>query len=433
MPTLEQITCSIELGSSNAKLKEYGARYSDGTVETFIAIPETGVPFVIHIESKGYIALRLPAAAPSNHPPERRPRPRLRPPLRHLLRTRTRLAACLAICMPPLPSPPPLLLVTPWQEQLPADSFACQESFSARRRAGRRAHLWFEPISLCETIHGLDAGVVRCKVNADFAPHNNEHYRPSCAEYHSPTTAAVPAFDYSTGKVKNYDVIAGVKMLDFSPDKDNHQDAFSDVTPFDFAPGWNVTLEFTPEKPKTQELFEGSATLDFSADAAVPAFDCSTACKVQNYDILASTKMLVFSPDKDNDQVSSHSTSRPAIGFAPGYRLRARLCRGHDPFAQVRAKSKTGMMAAEWTAGNFCLVTKAVHAGRRRLLSCHEGGQTLAHGLQAEYDLTRLEERPTRARGMSYKRLADTRWACTSHDNDVRLTTRQGPPHRCID
>ncbi|KAK5675276.1 hypothetical protein LTS10_012040 [Elasticomyces elasticus] len=94
-----------------------------------------------------------------------------------------------------------------------------------------------EPLSLCETIHGLDAGVVRCKVNADFAPHNNEQHRPSCAEYHSPTTAAVPAFDYSTGKVKNYDVSAGVMMLEFSPDKDNHQDAFSDVTRFGFAPG----------------------------------------------------------------------------------------------------------------------------------------------------------------------------------------------------
>ncbi|KAK5747373.1 hypothetical protein LTR17_000013 [Elasticomyces elasticus] len=210
MPTLKQITCSIELGSSNANWKEYGARYSDGAVETFIAIPETGVPFVIHVESKGYIALRLPAAAPSTHSPERRPLPRLRPPLRRLLCTGTRLTACLAICMPPSPSTPPLLLVTPWQEQLPADSFACQETFSDRRRAGKRAHLWFEPLSLCETIHESDAGVVRCKVNADFAPHSNEQHRPSCAEYHSPNTAAVPAFDYSTGKVKNHDFFASV-------------------------------------------------------------------------------------------------------------------------------------------------------------------------------------------------------------------------------
>ncbi|KAK5690600.1 hypothetical protein LTR97_012154 [Elasticomyces elasticus] len=139
--------------------------------------------------------------------------------------------------------------------------------------------------------------------------YNAGDHRPSCAWYHSPSTAAVSAFDYSTGKAKNYNLSAGVKMLDFSPDKDvspdkdNHQDAFPDVTPFSFAPGYNenVTLEFTSEKPKTQNLFEGSATLGSSADAAVPAFDCSNACKVQNYDVLASTKMLGFSPDKGND------------------------------------------------------------------------------------------------------------------------------------
>ncbi|KAK3632323.1 hypothetical protein LTR56_005387 [Elasticomyces elasticus] len=178
----------------------------------------------------------------------------------------------------------------PWQEQPPADSFACQGIFSDGRGAGRRAHLWFEPISLCETIHEYVAGNVGCKFNADFAPHNNEQNRPSCAEYHSPTTAAVPAFDYSTGEVKNHDLFAAVKTLvfspdmDFSPNKDNHQDVFSDVTPFDFAPGYNenVTLEFTPEKPKTEDLFEGSGTPDFLADAAVPVFGCSTAGKVKN-------------------------------------------------------------------------------------------------------------------------------------------------------
>ncbi|KAK4945900.1 hypothetical protein LTR10_014991 [Elasticomyces elasticus] len=124
----------------------------------------------------------------------------------------------------------------------------------------------------------------------NFAPHNNEQNRSSCAEYHSPTTAAVPAFDYSTGKVKNHDLFAGVKTLDFSPDmyfspdKDNHRDTFSDITPFDFAASDNesVTLELTPEKPKTQDSFEGITTLDFSADAAVPVFGCSTAGKVKS-------------------------------------------------------------------------------------------------------------------------------------------------------
>lgn len=61
MPTLKQITCNVELGASHAKLKEYGARYSDGAVETFIAIPEAGIPFNIRISTKGYIAPGLAA------------------------------------------------------------------------------------------------------------------------------------------------------------------------------------------------------------------------------------------------------------------------------------------------------------------------------------------------------------------------------------
>ncbi|KAK5127095.1 hypothetical protein LTR85_008455 [Meristemomyces frigidus] len=56
MPKLKQITCSVELGPSRTTLKEYGARYSDGVVECFIAVPDTQVPFCLHIESQGYIA-----------------------------------------------------------------------------------------------------------------------------------------------------------------------------------------------------------------------------------------------------------------------------------------------------------------------------------------------------------------------------------------
>ena len=56
MPTLRQIECSIELGASNTRLKEYGARYSDGHVEAFIAVPDTDTPFTIHIKTNGYIA-----------------------------------------------------------------------------------------------------------------------------------------------------------------------------------------------------------------------------------------------------------------------------------------------------------------------------------------------------------------------------------------
>ena len=56
MPKLKQIECSIELGSSNTKLKEYGARYSDGHVEAFVPVPGGDIPFTIHIKSEGYIS-----------------------------------------------------------------------------------------------------------------------------------------------------------------------------------------------------------------------------------------------------------------------------------------------------------------------------------------------------------------------------------------
>ena len=56
MPKLKQISCSIELGSSNIKLNEYDTQYSDGYVETFVAVPETDLPFTIHVTSGGYIA-----------------------------------------------------------------------------------------------------------------------------------------------------------------------------------------------------------------------------------------------------------------------------------------------------------------------------------------------------------------------------------------
>lgn len=61
MPTLKQVTCSIDLGSSNIKLKEYGHRYRDGTVETFIAVPDSPMPFSVHVTSEGYIAPGLSA------------------------------------------------------------------------------------------------------------------------------------------------------------------------------------------------------------------------------------------------------------------------------------------------------------------------------------------------------------------------------------
>ena len=56
MPTLKQIQCSIELGPGHVKLKEYGTKYGDGYVQTFIAVPDTDIAFTVHIETEGYIA-----------------------------------------------------------------------------------------------------------------------------------------------------------------------------------------------------------------------------------------------------------------------------------------------------------------------------------------------------------------------------------------
>lgn len=61
MPPLQQITCSIELGTSNIRLKEYGHRYGDGYVECFVPVPGTDIPFNIHVQSAGYIAPGLAA------------------------------------------------------------------------------------------------------------------------------------------------------------------------------------------------------------------------------------------------------------------------------------------------------------------------------------------------------------------------------------
>lgn len=56
MLPLKQLTCSIELGSTNVKLKEFGTHYGDGHVETFIPVPREEVNFSIHLTSERYIA-----------------------------------------------------------------------------------------------------------------------------------------------------------------------------------------------------------------------------------------------------------------------------------------------------------------------------------------------------------------------------------------
>ncbi|RMX98371.1 hypothetical protein D0868_10126 [Hortaea werneckii] len=61
MPKLKQLVCSIELGQSRTPLQEYGAHYSDGAVESFVAVPDTKIPFCIRLKSEGYIAPGLAA------------------------------------------------------------------------------------------------------------------------------------------------------------------------------------------------------------------------------------------------------------------------------------------------------------------------------------------------------------------------------------
>ncbi|KAK3627891.1 hypothetical protein LTR56_003881 [Elasticomyces elasticus] len=433
MPTLKQITCSIELGSSNAKLKEYGARYSDGAVETFVAIPETGVPFVIHIESKGYIApglavfvfidgkyqsnrnklgLKMPGddVDPKRYEVDFMMRQKeekgadgrfvgrewsfvelntttadkaatLNP---NFLQNFGTIEVVVLRCRDEgnyIPTPKKQDVSQSRKpnaaaQQARASSAAKAKSVTAAGSGmmggmmggmfdgandAIEDDLQLAPIISYDGAHDLidfegqsttstrirtlttsvagapthDFGTRRAMYNVSPTPGANiqsptpsmlddiatydfgptravKKYYPKTpvraknpalmgdvlgdertydfcdrnANYHSPTAGAVPAFDYSTGKVKNHDLFAGIKTLDFLPGKDNHQDAFSDVTPFAFAPGYNenVTLEFTPEKPKkpkTPDLFEGIRTLDFSADESIKTLEFSTGEDIQ--------------------------------------------------------------------------------------------------------------------------------------------------------
>ena len=61
MPTLKQISCSLEIGPNGTKLKEYDHRYTDGGVEAFVAVPDTDIPFHVRVISNGYIAPGLAA------------------------------------------------------------------------------------------------------------------------------------------------------------------------------------------------------------------------------------------------------------------------------------------------------------------------------------------------------------------------------------
>ena len=56
MPTLKQLQCHIEHGSSNSRLLEFCTSYGDGFVETYVSVPSRPSPFSIHLLSDGYIA-----------------------------------------------------------------------------------------------------------------------------------------------------------------------------------------------------------------------------------------------------------------------------------------------------------------------------------------------------------------------------------------
>ena len=56
MPTLKQLTCSVEWESTSVALQEFRTTYSDGYVETYIVVPHNPTPFSIHLQSNGYIA-----------------------------------------------------------------------------------------------------------------------------------------------------------------------------------------------------------------------------------------------------------------------------------------------------------------------------------------------------------------------------------------
>ncbi|KAF2716362.1 hypothetical protein K431DRAFT_316592 [Polychaeton citri CBS 116435] len=56
MPKLMGLECSIQTGAGSVPLKEYGHRYGDGVVETFVAVPTKAMPFAISLKAHEYIA-----------------------------------------------------------------------------------------------------------------------------------------------------------------------------------------------------------------------------------------------------------------------------------------------------------------------------------------------------------------------------------------
>lgn len=56
MPSLKDLSCSIELSDSQQALQEFGTSYGDGLVETFVPVPSKPQPFSVHLTSDKLIA-----------------------------------------------------------------------------------------------------------------------------------------------------------------------------------------------------------------------------------------------------------------------------------------------------------------------------------------------------------------------------------------
>ena len=56
MPNLKGLLCNLEWEGSDQPMREFQTAYSDGCVETFVAVPPLAVPFSIRLRSQSYVA-----------------------------------------------------------------------------------------------------------------------------------------------------------------------------------------------------------------------------------------------------------------------------------------------------------------------------------------------------------------------------------------
>lgn len=56
MPSLKDLHCSVEFANGSVQLREFGTTYSDGCVETFVAVPDHPQSFAVRLSSTKFIA-----------------------------------------------------------------------------------------------------------------------------------------------------------------------------------------------------------------------------------------------------------------------------------------------------------------------------------------------------------------------------------------